>query len=460
MIQLSKFEKIFFLMSQAKNIYIKLGFFVLAMLCDLNYFAQVIYTNVCPDVVYANEISNGADSLSIDLDNDGTKDYMLYKTEPYFVSNLTVKDFLLKGFNGNETVCFGNGTSFFVDTLKYGDQVSAASSFTNVGSPQLFSVVSGNVYGPFKAADNFFIGVRFNTVFGKKYGWIRLRNRITLADYAYNNIPNQPINAGDGMAVERVENVILKDVSDNGNGSDLNVTFDKAFDETNIVEYRVLVVPATSVAGFTLDSAKNVLAANTYSLQKTGSDINVTLSQTSTDVYGNLLVPLKPYALFVLSIPDLLTSSDTVMSSVSNVLTLEKKILPPFNLNIVSTKISASFYNINLAFDVSNEIGIDRYRMMILPANSNQFTIDSALLVNSTNYVDITLTSSTQSLNFTSNTLHTYNGQNLQPFKTYKVVLMAVSDTIDSYYSVLSVPSNSFVIYTEAHFPAQWDPKL
>ena len=64
------------------------------------------------------------------------------------------------------------------------------------------------------------------------------------------------------VETDAVSKVIISDIGENGNGSDLSVSFDKAADESKVSEYRILVIKSASASTFDLETADTVASEN------------------------------------------------------------------------------------------------------------------------------------------------------------------------------------------------------
>jgi len=116
--------------------------------------------------------------------------------------------------------------------------------------------------------------------------------------------------------------VQASDVADNKNGLDLQVTFDKATDETTISEYRIMVLKSANAAAFDLSSAEAVIADNYTTVAPTGNNISTVLTDASKDVDGDAIVNDIAYKVFVLSIADGTNANLNNLSTESNEVTL------------------------------------------------------------------------------------------------------------------------------------------
>ncbi|MFE9275930.1 copper amine oxidase N-terminal domain-containing protein [Paenibacillus glucanolyticus] len=80
-------------------------------------------------------------------------------------------------------------------------------------------------------------------------------------------------------SVNGATNVKASDISDNGDGRDLQVSFTRAQNESNVTNYRVFTVKTKDAANFNVAAAKSVSSQNYTTVNKTSST-NTTLSTT------------------------------------------------------------------------------------------------------------------------------------------------------------------------------------
>jgi len=416
------------------------------MLGIINSTSQIIYHDLNPDVVFPVGSPPPNFSYNLDLDINGTSDLQISQSVAPFApyTNFSIGVTPLNG----KFISIGNN----VDTLNFGDSISVTSMFYNAWGALMFKNYSPpySTSGYWNNIENHFIGISFNSPSGLKYGWIRIGHMMTILDYAYNNSPNQPILAGEGLP-NYIHSNELFDNSNFGDGKDLRIKFYKVFEETKTAGYKIIVVPSSHLSTFNIDSAKQVLNSNSLFIPSMNKNIDTVLNSTSKDVYGNLIVSLKRYNAFVLTLPDLVTTFDTLMSEVSNEITLINPNLPAQITTIISTKIPGSYYNLNLIFNPPmTETGILNYRLFFInEIDSTKFNIDTANSVSSLNYIAIPKTGTAQSITFQSNLMRTHLGNTLNSFMKYKAVLMSVTDTLNTNTSVLSNVSNSFTVYTQ-----------
>jgi hypothetical protein len=409
--------------------------------------SQVIYHDLNPDVALPAGPPPPDFQYNLDINADGISDFQMSQVTapaPYTDFYITMSP-----LNSNSRIMMHANT---IDSLNFGDSISVNSPLV-YSSGSIMSMVTVPPYttsGCWVTIENHFVGVSFNTPSGTKYGWIRLLNKTTIADYAYNDTPGQPILAGEGLP-NYVQFSKLSDNSNLNDGRDLRIKFFKVFEESKTAGYKVIVVPSARISTFAIDSAKRVLNSNSLLIPSMNKNIDTVFSSTSTDVYGNLITSLVPYKTFVLTLPDLVTTFDTLMSAVSNEIVLRNLNLPAQIVNITSTKVPGGDYTLKLVFNPpASEAGILNYRLFFIKeSDSTAFNIDTVNMVPSLSYVTVPKTGTSQNLNFQSSSVSTHLGGVLKPFVKYKAVLMSLTDGVTTNSSALSNVSNSFTVYTQ-----------
>lgn len=121
--------------------------------------------------------------------------------------------------------------------------------------------------------------------------------------------------------ISPVTAVSIVDVDNEGNGLDMEVSFNAIADESFLAEYRVLVVKASSAAGFGLSAAET--NTNYFTVAPAGQAIISVLADDSRDTDGDLIENNVPYRAFVLALADGLNAIENYLSPASNELTLQ-----------------------------------------------------------------------------------------------------------------------------------------
>lgn len=259
------------------------------------------------------------------------------------------------------------------------------------------------------------------------------------------------------MGSSAVTNVNVSDVSDNGDGRDLLVNFNKASDESRINHYRVLVVKAASADRFNLNSANNVSYSDSTVVSKTGSNLSVTLGADARDVDGSAIRNGVSYKVFVLSVNDSSLAGSNALSNASAAITLTS--------NSVSAAVNVSASSANTYGDTrdlevtytkpSNEANIVEYRIMVVRADqASSFNLVSANSVSSSNYTIASKQGNSPKTSLAT-TARDVQGNLITQKTPYRVFVLAVGDSRISAGNALSSMSNE-IILTEISAPSVW----
>jgi len=122
----------------------------------------------------------------------------------------------------------------------------------------------------------------------------------------------------------------IADIGDNGNGDDLEVTFNRASNEATVGEYRLIAVPFAEAGSFDLGEAEAVPSINYISVdplsQPTVDPLVETFGANGRDKNGSDIVNGVAYSVFVLNIADGSIATTNALSPPSNTLTLEEEL--------------------------------------------------------------------------------------------------------------------------------------
>ncbi|MFS0723788.1 stalk domain-containing protein [Paenibacillus sp. 1P07SE] len=169
-------------------------------------------------------------------------------------------------------------------------------------------------------------------------------------------------------SAQPVTGVTASDVSDFGDGRDLQVSFNRASDETRVRDYRILVVKSANASSFNLTAANAVASSNYTVIGKTGSNISQTLSAGARDTDGAPIQNGVAYKVFVLSVGT--GSLTNALSTGSADLTLGSPVLPASG--VVATVVqNGDKTELQVSFATAlNESNISSYAVIAAPAGA------------------------------------------------------------------------------------------
>ena len=123
------------------------------------------------------------------------------------------------------------------------------------------------------------------------------------------------------VQAEAATTVTAADVSDLGDGRDLDVSFDGIANESTISEYRILVVKSANSGTF--DQAAADAATDFDPVTPNGStSYQTTLDANDRDVDGDLIVNGQPYRVFIMTVASGGSTTSNNLSTASNEVTL------------------------------------------------------------------------------------------------------------------------------------------
>ncbi|MBB3129974.1 hypothetical protein FHS19_004679 [Paenibacillus rhizosphaerae] len=239
------------------------------------------------------------------------------------------------------------------------------------------------------------------------------------------------------VKVDPATNVKAADIGDNGDARDLQVTFNRAKDESNIKGYRILVVEADSARFFGLSDAEKVSSSAYTAVDKTGSDLRGVLKAGARDVDNGVIKNDVSYKVFVLSVGAYGTNA---LSDPSAPITLTTKTASPAtNVNVSDVGDRNNGSDLEVSFTkAADERNLYEYRILVVPTDkANVLKVDGAsdvkiytIASKGSNYKQ-TLSSDAKDI----------DGNFIENGVAYKVFILSVMSP-DGRGNVLSTPSD------------------
>ncbi|MFC2114738.1 hypothetical protein ACFLRI_05260, partial [Bacteroidota bacterium] len=286
--------------------------------------AQLNYIDIQPDIRL-----EGVDHLPLDLDNNGSTDFMLIHDTvlanwPNEGSQINV----IHHMGINEIVGELNG-HFFPKALYFNALLNEQSKSWGMMEDNLALyvwVITNGVmshHGNWRFLTNDrFVGFRMETDVGRVYGWIRLfvspdGSYMIFKDYAYMEMPEMPIYTGEGIPAIPVQDIVVEDVFDFGDGRDLQVKFSPPENELVLSHYRVMFVKSSEVQGFDLMAAQQVPAGSFTKVFPGQPNYLLQLNENTADVNGESIRAGESYVAYVLSVGKCLNNPAYALSQPS-----------------------------------------------------------------------------------------------------------------------------------------------
>jgi len=404
------------------------------------------------------------DELLIDFDGDGSFDAKVLQTNYYSQQ--------VGGFDGLGNAFVGSGYAYpgsfvYPSALASGVLIGAgATAVPNLvltsGAPVPWASLNyASLFGqwiPAFSGDtaDAYIGMEFLAGDGNTYNaWIRCKiardSEVIVVSYAWEDSPGVPIAAGDtgplGVLADPATALLAADISDNGNGSDLELRFARAADESTIGSYRAIAVPSASAGTFDQTAAEALPADRYVSVSPSGIDPVVTFGAAGRDANGLLLVPGTAYRCFVLSVADGTIATLNQLSGASNEITLLASASPARNPEAIDVGNNGNGSDLRIVFDNAlDESSVLEYRLMVVDsAEVAAFDVAAAEAVVAGNYTALPPIGGVQNVLLTASS-RTVAGDLIQNDRPYRVLVFSLADGSNAQLNALSVASNPITL--------------
>jgi len=240
-----------------------------------------------------------------------------------------------------------------------------------------------------------------------------------------------------------VSNIVAQDVSDFGDGRDLQVSFTRAVNESLVDHYRVLIVKSGNILN--LSSAQAVASYNYSTVLPTGTNPSIKLTSISRTVDGDSIKNNQAYVAYVLTVGK--GSNTSALSIGSSSITLVNKTVTAIN-NVQVNDISdyGDGRDLSVSFNkLSDESKISSYRIFVVKANNySNFNLTTANNVSSTNSTLVSKTGNNITQILSSGSKDT-DGALLKTGVSYRVFVMAM-DNSNAANNVLSSVSSAITL--------------
>ncbi|WP_285860497.1 copper amine oxidase N-terminal domain-containing protein [Paenibacillus lutimineralis] len=273
--------------------------------------------------------------------------------------------------------------------------------------------------------------------------------------------PSSTITLGKNYNVQAVSNLTVADVNDYGNGRDLQVSFTKPSDESNVNHYRILVVPTSYYSSFSLSQANS---SSYYVTESKGGNRSVTRTlDGARDVRGNYITEGTSYRVYVLTVANGNSSNANALTSAPSVITLSKNKAVQAVSNVSASDVgdkgngSDLQVTFNHASDGSN---ISEYRIMVVPRDkAYSFDATAASNIRSPYYTSVSTSGSSTRTTLAGNATDVYGGAITNNSPYYIYVLSVGKGSSNGIYT-LSAASNEITLTNTAAVEAATNVRL
>ncbi|MCM3339317.1 copper amine oxidase N-terminal domain-containing protein [Paenibacillus sp. MER TA 81-3] len=251
------------------------------------------------------------------------------------------------------------------------------------------------------------------------------------------------ITLGGTTAVDVAGNVAANVTGSHGSGRDIEVSFTAPSNESNVAEYRIMAVRSDQAYAFNLSNANNVSASNYTRVSKQGAYVRQQLTDSTRDIYGDVIRKGVPYRYFILTVADGRTGTGNALSSSSGDVTLAADQSVPVASNVFASREGNNDFKVYFN-KPSNDSSITYYAVMAVPVgDAGNFTLTEANRVNSDAYKLVSV-SGDSTVWFSTSDRDAF-GNLIRSDVAYKVFVMSVADGRNATVNGLSASSNEII---------------
>ncbi|HPS71944.1 MAG TPA: T9SS type A sorting domain-containing protein [Bacteroidales bacterium] len=223
--------------------------FLLLLMASLSTSKAAIIVRDIPDFAFASNAT-----LDFDFNNDGTAEFTFSEMDGSVGST----------FNSDNVNFITFGT---MDAGEGWDVIKPLTAGTNINSSGVYGALGDAYINPFWASANqmfpsgdSYIGTTFKIGTAKYYGWILVNfsnNVITVKKYAYNNVANQGLTAGQTSGIENNESEPMISIYPNPTQDQIN------FSQPEMVK-NVIIYTTTGQKVFETNELQNNISINNF----------------------------------------------------------------------------------------------------------------------------------------------------------------------------------------------------
>jgi hypothetical protein len=312
----------------------------------------------------------------------------------------------------------------------------------------------GGAMGNWTDIDEAFLGLRLKINDEYHYSWLRLHfnneypTDMIAVDYAFNESANNAITASESLPAGATS-VFAADKDDFFDGRDIRVSFTKAFYETILFEYRIILAKADDTTAYDLEFM-NALSSEKY-LSVLVDEISpfirgINLTEETVDIDGDLVGKFVDYRIHILNVAASRNPEDNTLSTCSEVFNLQAYTQKVDDLSAVDIDNTYSAEDIQVSFTaIEKESFLSEYRIFIATLNDSDLDVETALSLSNDYYTRVL---PSDSLIIT--TLHAkqidINGNQVAAHTLYQIYILSVADSVYSISSAISPASRRFAL--------------
>jgi hypothetical protein len=252
--------------------------------------------------------------------------------------------------------------------------------------------------------------------------------------------------------VNAATDIQVLDIANAGNASDIELSFDKAANEKDILEYRAIVVSTEDNNVLDVEIASKLSSDSYQAIPITSNDIKLRLDENLNSLSGKPIQAEQFYIVYILSISNRLETNFNQLSAPSISFKISDKSDPARNVYLMDVGNDKNAKDFRISFVKARiEERVSKYRVLLVPSEKAvDFSVQDAELLNANQYEEVLANDTDHVVDFNFNHLDTDKNRIVEE-KPYRALILSIEDGVNALNKELSLPSNELFLQNASY---------
>lgn len=252
--------------------------------------------------------------------------------------------------------------------------------------------------------------------------------------------------------VNAATNIQVLDIANAGNASDIELSFQKATKEADLLEYRAIVVSTNDNSILDVEIASKLSSDSYQAISITNNNISLRLNENLNSLSGEPIQKEEFYIVYILSISNGLETNFNQLSVPSISFKISDKSDPARNVNLIDVGNNKNAKDFRVSFVRARiEERVSKYRIFLVPsAKALDFNVQQAELLNANQYEEVLANDSDHVVDFKFNFLDVDKNR-IAEGKAYRALILSIEDGVNALNKELSQPSNELFLQNSSY---------
>jgi len=399
--------------------------------------AQILYTDLHEDRQFGD-----TSSFIFDLNYDNFHDLMVFQG-----FSATAQMIMLQRAQDTEILAQSQNSYMYPFALSANYQLDTINKNWRIRDFGTMNFQGSNAYGYWQGVTDKYLGLKIKIKGKAHFGWARLDvaqngKSFVVKDYAFEFTPEKPIKTGEGMNTYGVTAISGLSIND---GKAIKVTFNKAFDESKVMHYRLFLKRESDTNQFTPQAALNLSPSRYKIINKTGNNHEIIADGTFSDIQGFDLKSGVNYQVWILSMPDGVNAVEPILSTNKKYFSFVEEAPPTGKPIVKDIGNKGNGQDIEVTFTKAvDESKVGQYKVLICKTDkAASITVDDVKKLNPSRITDVAKTGADIQV-VLSAIIQDSDGDLIKNNIKYKALVVSVADGVKTSKNKMSEPSDEF----------------